>query len=96
MTDLAQDLARVSAHIDRIGVTSADVISVTMNAQECTVHLHSKAADRLAAAWGDMGTHTTKNLVEKGLILAFHHCVEVRDSNIKFVWVILPTTTLVA
>jgi hypothetical protein len=91
-TDLANEIVNFTEHINRIGITSSDVIRLDMLWGVMTVQLRADAADRLVPAWGDEDTRQTTEHVVDGAIHSYHHRVEARGTNGKvvFLWLTFP------
>jgi hypothetical protein len=94
MTDLAATFADLSAIIDRIGVTHADVLSMYMSGGVLTLHLQNSSVSRLVAAHGDTTSHSVLDRVVNGVTSSHHHTVAITGTNgrVKFMWVTFAAT----
>ena len=88
MTDLATTLTTIAAHVDRIGVTRADVVAAGSD-WTYTIHLRDAAVSRLVTAHGDMSTHTTTDYTVDGVLHSHHHRVTVNGTggSVVLLWV---------
>jgi hypothetical protein len=90
MTDLATTLVTLAAHIDRIGITQADVVATSMDwTRNYTIHLRDAAASRLVTAHGDMGTHTITDYTVDGVVQSHHHRIAVNGTggSVILLWI---------
>lgn len=93
MTDLAAHLVTLADHLDRIGVTNADIIATHLAYDGVmTLHLRDAAVDRLVRGWGDTITTMTTDYVVDGVVRSHHHTVDVRDTGgkVRLLWLTTP------
>ena len=96
MTDLATTLTTIAGHVDRIGVTRADVVASGSDwTHTYTIHLRDAAVSRLVTAHGDMSTHTTTDYTVDGVLHSHHHRVAVNGTggSVVLLW-ITPAATV--
>lgn len=96
-TDLTADLTTATEHLNRIGISNADVIRLDMYGGVMTVQLRADAASRIVPAWGDEDTQQTTNYVIDGVIHSYHHRVTARetDGKVVFLWLTFPAVQAV-
>lgn len=90
MTDLAATLTTLAAHVDRIGVTHADIISTYMATDGVlSLHLRESVTARLVAAHGDEGGHSVRDYTAPTGKTTHHHRVPVTgtDGKVEITWV---------
>lgn len=89
MTDLATTLATLAAHVDRVGVTNADVLRVDVCGGVLTIQLKDEAAPRLVPSHGDEDGHSVRDYTAPTGVKTHHHRVPVKgtDGKVVLLWI---------
>lgn len=90
MTDLADTIGIIADHIDRVGITHADVISVCLDwSGAISIHVKAENVGGFVASHGDMSTQTTVDHMVGGVLVSHHHHVSIigTGGKMRILWI---------